>query len=203
MSPWDRIAADGQVAVVLFRHGRTAWNAERRFLGSTDLPLDDEGLAEVGRLSRLRSAFGAIYSSPLARARQTAEALAPPPIQLVDALRELHQGALEGLTGAEAMARFPEFLAEFAGDPTDVRVPDGETMGEARDRALLAVRQIAARHAPGDRVAIVSHQMVIASLVCTLSGEGLATWRKYGVPNTGTAVLRWDGVGLEVHREAG
>ena len=183
---------------MLFRHGRTAWNAERRFLGTSDVPLDDQGLAEVERLAHLRSAFVAIYSSPLARARQTAEGLAPPPIRIVDALRELHHGALEGLTGPEAMARYPEFLAAFAGDPTDLRVPEGETLGEVRERALAAVRAIAASHAPGDRVAVVSHQMVIASLVCTLSGESLAGWRRYGVPNTGTAVLRWDGAELRV-----
>ena len=199
MTPWERIAAGGQVALVLFRHGRTAWNAERRFLGCSDIPLDDEGRAEVDRLSgRFRSAFSAIYSSPLERARRTAEGLAPPPVLLVDALRELHQGALEGLTGPEALARFPDFFAGFAGDPTHLRVPEGETLGEARDRALAAVRRIAAGHAPGDRVAVVTHQMVIASLVCTLSGESLTTWRRYGVPNTGSAVLAWDGTELRV-----
>jgi broad specificity phosphatase PhoE len=198
MTAWDRIAADGQVALVLFRHGRTAWNAERRFLGATDLALDEAGVAEVGRLSHLRSVFDAIYSSPLARARQTAEALAPPPILLVDALRELHQGALEGMTGPEAMAQFPEFFAGFAGDPTDLRVPEGESLGEVRDRALGAVRRIAAERSPGDRVAVVTHQMVIASLVCTLSGEALTAWRRFGVPNTGTVVLAWDGVDLHV-----
>lgn len=199
MTPWERIAADGQVALVLFRHGRTAWNVERRFLGATDLPLDAEGTAEVERLAAaLGGAFSAIYSSPLSRARQTAEALAPPPIRLVDALRELHQGELEGLTGADALQRYPGFLDSFAADPTDLCVPGGESLGAVRDRALAAVRRIAADHAPGDRVAVVTHQMVIASLACTLSGESLASWRRFGVPNTGSAVFAWDGEALRL-----
>lgn len=204
MTPWERIAADGQVALVLIRHGRTAWNVERRFLGSTDLPLDAEGTSEATRLaSGLQDRFVAIYSSPLARARQTAEALAPPPIRLVDALRELHHGDLEGMTGDEALTQHPAFFASFATDPTDVPVPGGESLGQVRDRAMAAVRRIAADHAPGDRVALVTHQMVIASLICTLSGEPLSSWRRFGVPNTGTAVLGWDGTTLRMFPSGG
>jgi broad specificity phosphatase PhoE len=156
-------------------------------------------MAEVARLGVGRTgAFSAIYSSPLARARQTAEVLAPPPIRIVDALRELHHGALEGLTGADAIARYPGFLDAFAADPTELCVPEGESLGAVRDRALAAVRRIAADHAPGDRVAVVTHQMVIASLACTLSGEPLASWRRFGVPNTGSIALGWDGETLRL-----
>jgi broad specificity phosphatase PhoE len=191
----------GTVRLVLVRHGRTLWNYERRFLGATDLPLDPVGLAEADALAgRLGGTFGAIYSSPLSRARQTAERLAPPPILVLDALREHAQGALEGLDGAAALAAYPAFFSAFQEDPTDVRTPGegGETLGEVRDRALAAVRQIAARHSAGQQVAVVSHQMVIATVRCSLAGEALASWRRYGLPNAGTAALLWDGAALRL-----
>lgn len=187
------------VRLLLVRHGRTAWNHERRFLGATDLPLDEVGTAEAAALgARLGGTFTAVYSSPLSRALQTASAIAPPTPVIVDALRELCQGELEGLDGPTALERHPEFFVQFQADPTHCRPPgnNGETLAETRDRALTALVEIASRHAAGTTVAVVTHQMVIASVRCALRGEPLSAWRTYGVPNTGTAALYWDGRSL-------
>ena len=191
-SPWDDLVATGVTAVVLVRHGQTAWNAERRFLGATDLPLDPVGERQVAALGeRIGGTFDAVYTSPLLRARQTARVLAPPEAIPVDGLRELGHGALEGLDGEAGVREFPEFFAAFAADPTDARVSGGETFREVRDRALAALRAIAAGHAPGARIAVVAHQVVVSTALCTLAGEPLSAWRRFSIPNAGAAVLAW------------
>ena len=72
----------------------------------------------------------ALYASPLARARQTAEALGDP-LTLDDQLMELHQGELEGLDGPTAFARFPEVFAAWMSDPASAVIPGGEARGLA------------------------------------------------------------------------
>jgi len=94
------------------RHGATAYNAERRFQGQTDIPLSDEGRLQAARLAaRLREErFERIYTSDLLRARQTAAAIAKPHgLQPIadGRLREFAFGAWEGLTWAEILAERP------------------------------------------------------------------------------------------------
>lgn len=191
--PWASAVARGHLAVALVRHGRTRWNHERRFLGVTDLPLDDVGRAQADALSRsLGRPFTRVYTSPLLRARQTAEVLDPEPVP-VDGLRELCQGELEGLQATDAMGRYPEFFARWADDPRSTRVPGGESLGECRDRAMVALDELAGRHRGGEVIACVTHQLVIAGVTCTVLGEGLRCWRDHGVGNTGITVLTHDG----------
>ncbi|MEQ1503236.1 MAG: histidine phosphatase family protein [Myxococcota bacterium] len=181
--------------VVLVRHGRTAWNLERRFLGATDLPLDEVGRAEAVALGRAAGGrFDAVYASPLVRALDTARALAPPEPAVVDGLRELGHGALEGLEGTEAIALHPAFFRAFVDDPTHVRLPGGgETFAEVRDRALSALAGILASHRPGERVAVVTHQVVIATVTSAILGVPLAGWRSQTIPNGAAVALGWDG----------
>lgn len=179
-----------RIRVLLVRHGRTAWNAERRFLGATDLGLDAVGHEQAARLAAwLPVGFDAIYSSPLTRAFETALHLGDP--TPVDALRELDQGALEGLKVDEATARYPDFFAAWAEDPTAVAVPGGETLGACRDRARHALEGLVARHRGGDRIAVVTHQLVIGALACTLADQPLRRWSRFGVPNASVTVLGW------------
>jgi len=186
--PWDEQADQG-VTIVLVRHGRTAWNAERRFLGSSDVPLDEVGLAEAAALGKVAWTFCRVYASPLARARDTARHLHPEP-HVVPGLVELSQGDLEGLHAPIAIERYPSFFAAFTADPTDAAVPGGETLGACRDRALRTLDAIADQHVPGEIVAAVTHQMVIASVACAIRGEPLAQWRRHGVRNVAATALR-------------
>ena len=181
------------LVVALVRHGRTAWNAERRFLGCSDIPLDEEGHRQARALAVgvPAGSFDRVYSSPLLRAMETARYLHPTEPVSVPAVRELAQGELEGMKGPEAIARFPHFFAAWALDPTHAQVPGGEGLGACRDRAIDALSAIADQHALGERVAVVSHQMVIASLTCVVAGESLRRWRDHRVENTAMTVLEW------------
>ena len=186
--PWDEQVDQG-VTIVLVRHGRTAWNAERRFLGSSDIPLDEVGVAEAAALATVGWSFQRVYASPLGRARDTARHIHPEP-HVVPGLVEQSQGELEGLLGPEAFARHPGFFAAFATDPTDVAIPGGETLGACCDRGLRALQAIADQHLPGEVVAAVTHQMVIASVACAIRGEPLVHWRRHGVRNGAATALR-------------
>ena len=137
---------------------------------------------------KLQFSVQTIYSSPLQRAQQTATAIGPNPI-IVDDLAELDQGHLEGLTAQDAMDRFPDFFPQWVADPENARVPAGETLGECRDRALNALHNIVAAHTNNDTIIIVSHQLVLASILCTLSQHPLTEWRAFRFKNLGAALL--------------
>lgn len=191
--------ARGELAVVLVRHGRTQWNAERRFLGRTDIPLDAVGQAQAYALALSMPAFTHVYSSPLSRALETARALHPEPVA-IHGLEELSQGHLEGLHREEAVARHPEFFAQWLQDPVAARVPGGETLQEVADRALRALQGVVRRHKGGEVIAVVTHQMVIATLLCGISDTPLSLWRTRAVDNASLTILAWDGSHLRVER---
>lgn len=185
--------------VVLVRHGRTAWNHERRVLGRTDLPLDevgrDEAAALAGALAADLAALGldrprALWSSPLARARETAEAIGRAcdlAVAVAPGLVEMDQGELEGLGASELVERFGPLLGQWRTDPENLRLPGGETMGETRDRVRAQVVELAEH---GGTVVCVTHQLAMASLLADIAGAGLREWREWTHPNTGWAVLR-------------
>ncbi|MEP7357076.1 MAG: histidine phosphatase family protein [Anaerolineales bacterium] len=142
----------------LIRHGRTTWNDEGRMQGWADPPLDAVGrqqaLALAARLAGAR--FDAVYSSPLLRARATAEAVAAAHglrVNFDERLRERNIGDWTGLTFEEARARDPE---RFDADWRRLGPPGGESQAELAARANAAVDDIAASF-PRGTIAVVSH----------------------------------------------
>ena len=203
---WERLAAEGAVPILLIRHAQTAWNVQGRFLGRSDVPLDADGAAQAQALARRLAVvpLSALYASPLGRAWETARAvvgahpeLTPEPVA---ALTELNQGDLEGQPGRALIERYPGFLERWRADPTDVRVPGGETLGECRDRAVAAVHDLAARHAPGPPLAIVTHKMVLATLACEAIGLPLRQHHLVGQLNTAINLYALHDGRLVLHR---
>jgi glucosyl-3-phosphoglycerate phosphatase len=152
--------ADRIVKLVLWRHGRTAWNAERRFQGHSDVPLDQTGHAQARDAAPYLAAMhpAAIFSSDLARAAGTASYLAGLtglPLQLEKDLRERGGGAWEGLTDAEIRAAYPEAYATFI-------PPDGEPLESVADRVSAALERIAdGLDESGPLAVVVSHGAAI------------------------------------------
>ena len=127
--------------LVLWRHGQTIWNAERRFQGQTDIPLDETGQAQAERAARLLAALrpDLIVSSDLSRAAQTAAPLARLTgleVTLDKDLRERHGGRWEGLTDTEIRTRYPVEHANWT-------PPDGEPSPVVADRVAGALYRIA------------------------------------------------------------
>jgi glucosyl-3-phosphoglycerate phosphatase len=155
LSIWPGGEGPEIVQLVLWRHGQTTYNAERRFQGQSDVPLNARGVEQAARAAPYLAALrpSAIYSSDLSRAAVTADALARLtglPIQLDKDLRERGGGSWEGKTAAEIQEEFPEAYAAWA-------PPDGETAISVADRASLALQRIADSLHGGSRAVVVGH----------------------------------------------
>ena len=161
--------------LVLARHAESAWNAERRFQGRTDVGLSDAGLAQAAALARAvaRRRVGAVYSSPLRRARETAEIVAKErglTVTLVDDLRELSLGAWEGRTVDDVLAMEADAYRNWRERPYDCPPPEGEHIADVARRVLPVMELIVSSHADGQEALVVSHGGVISVYLCHLLG---------------------------------
>ena len=161
--------------ILLVRHGQTAWNREERFRGQVDLPLDDRGLQQaelVGRRIAGQWEPAAIYASSLQRTLQTAAGVARVcdlRTTIHDGLLDIDYGAFAGLTPEEAADQHPDLARAWQRAPHMVLFPGGESVGDVRDRAEAALREIAANH-PDQTVVLVSHVVVCRLLLCAVLG---------------------------------
>jgi glucosyl-3-phosphoglycerate phosphatase len=132
--------------IVVLRHGRTEWNAQRRYQGQQDPPLDQVGTAQAAEVAPLMAAMrpDLLITSDLARARQTAErvaALAGVPLREDVRLRERHLGHWQGLTRDEVATRYPDEFADWLAG-RDVTRRGGESRKEVAARALELVDEL-------------------------------------------------------------
>jgi broad specificity phosphatase PhoE len=167
------------VELVCVRHGRTAWNAVRRFQGRTDVPLDDEGRAQARSLARLLAGdrFDAAVASDLSRARETAEIIlagGPPPLVLDERLREMAFGTWEGLTWDEIVVRYPEAADRDPARPRFFTPEGGESFEDVCARIAPALADVAARVGPDGRALVVAHAGVLHAIVRVLVPEAEA-----------------------------
>jgi len=148
--------------LVLLRHARTAWNAEKRLQGRTDIPALEESLASL-RQQALPAPYAGWQwrSSPLLRTRQTAEALGlaaqPDP-----ALIETSWGDYEGLTIAELQARYGAAFAENEARGLDLLPPNGESPRQVQARLLPWLAELAQS---GVDTGAVTHKGVIRAIL--------------------------------------
>jgi broad specificity phosphatase PhoE len=147
---------------VLWRHGRTEWNALGRAQGHADVCLDSVGRAEADRAARLLASYqpSFVWSSDLTRARETAETLVAllPGVDLVldRRLREYDLGIRQGLTFPEFEERFPQVYAAFMSG-AETAVPGAETTQQVVARMLEALSDVAEAVGPEDTGVVVGH----------------------------------------------
>ena len=155
---------------ILLRHGQTALSVERRFAGRGDAPLTDVGLQQAAAAAARLQARGGIdlvVSSPLSRARRTAEAVAGATgagLLIDEDLAETDFGAWEGLTFGEVMKRWPGEMAAWMAS-ADVCPPGGESLSAAARRALTSLDRLLAEHVNTTMV-LVSHVTPIKTIIC-------------------------------------
>lgn len=151
---------------LLIRHGETDWNVEGRYTGQSDIPLNDRGRQQAQQLAAqlADSPPDVVYSSDLMRARETAEIMAAVwqlPVHTDARLREINQGVWEGMLFADIKAKFAQEFAARQANPLTVSAPEGETVGQVRERVLAAIDDIIRKH-PGSQVALVAHGLALA-----------------------------------------
>ena len=165
------------------RHGETDWNKLGRFQGHTDISLNDRGLSQA-RETAVASEdwdYTAIYSSPLVRTVQVAEEIAKVTPMLVSqepGLKELSLGDLEGVTGEEMRNDWPALFAAWRTDPEKMSMPNGESLGELRDRTWQVILDIEQKHSSDDSIVVISHNFAIRSIVNELLGMPLAYFHR-------------------------
>lgn len=157
---------------ILVRHGQTDWNKSGRIQGGLDIPLNERGKSEAGKLARQLSklSINAIYSSSLSRSWETAEKIAKYhglSVKKLSELNELDQGLWQGLLVNEIKKRHRKQFNLWNSNPLSVRPPKGESIEEAYQRVTNAVHKITAKH-KSKNICIVSHEIVNTLLKCFL-----------------------------------
>jgi probable phosphoglycerate mutase len=160
--------------LLVVRHGRTRSNAEGRYQGSIDTDLDEVGLDQARALAtQLPGDVEVVVSSPLRRARQTAEAFCAArglPLTFEPAFRERSLGVFEGLTAAEVRERHPELHSRRVTQLWDDAPPGGESIGAVFERVAAGLHALREAHA-GRRVLLVAHGYVSRVIRATCLGR--------------------------------
>ncbi len=162
--------------LLLIRHGETDWNIDGRLQGHTDIALNATGITQAENLATrmaLEEKIDALYTSPLARARVTAEIVARhtrTTAQCDDRLKEKRLGDLEGLTRADFQQRYPELYTAWHTSQVHYPLPGEETPIELQTRIQTFLADVRAQNAHANRIVIVSHGGTIGMMLATLIG---------------------------------
>jgi probable phosphoglycerate mutase len=178
----------------LIRHGETAWNAEKRLQGHTDIPLNMRGENQARQMAQAlkdtRLTFDVLYTSDLKRALDTASAI----VQLfgvvaqVDSnLRERHFGALQGLSINEAPLLRPDIWQAHIIRDLDHELEGGESIRQFALRIQESLDRIEEQHS-GKTILMVSHGGMLEMMYRIANNQSLSTERVASVPN---ASINW------------
>jgi probable phosphoglycerate mutase len=186
--------------VVAIRHGETAWNAEQRLQGHTDIGLNDRGQEQARRLALALEGedFAAVYASDLSRAFATAQAFAAPAglrVQADTGLRERAFGIFEGHTYGEIEQRWPEGALRWRQRDPQFAPEGGESLEAFQARSVAAVARLAAAHA-GESIAVVAHGGVLDALYRAATRAGLSAPRTWALGNASVNRLLHTGEGF-------
>lgn len=179
--------------LVVIRHGETRANAEGRYLGALDMGLNETGWEQVGTLAQelvRETPFQRLLSSPLLRARQSADVISRAlalPVQVIPTFRERHVGVFEGLTQAEARSRYPELWMRNITRRWAEGPPDGESLDAVIARVSSGLIALA-DEAQGERVLLVAHG-VVAKVVRAVTTKGFADFFEWQLHNGGRLVI--------------
>jgi probable phosphoglycerate mutase len=160
--------------LLLIRHGESVGNAADRIQGLRDEPLTDLGCEQARALAyRLRAQYsiGALYSSPLLRALQTAQIIAAAiglDVRVEDRLKEYHCGVVTGMRWDEVQAQYPEIARRWAEDSWRVPIPGEEGPEAFQQRVVAAMDEIVKAHDGDQTVAIVAHGGTLSAYLADL-----------------------------------
>ncbi len=182
--------------LLLVRHGQTALHSQGLMVGwNNDAGLDDTGKDQAGRLAaclaerQANLQIRAIYTSPLARAQQTAAILGARlalPVQTEDGLKDIDLGDWEGKSVEKLLGA--DLVQRYWSNPVGIRIPNGEEIGEVEARVIPVVERLRAEYPEGCAV-VVSHLDIIELILAHYKDGNLAKLRKFGPIQPGAARL--------------
>ncbi|EPS59676.1 hypothetical protein M569_15125, partial [Genlisea aurea] len=185
--------------ITLLRHGLSSWNKESRIQGSSNMSvLTEAGVAQAQRCRMALSDthFDLCFSSPISRAKSTAEILwegREEPLIFLDSLKEAHLYFLEGMKNVTAKNMYPEEYTRWREDPSNFCVngvyPIRELWRTAREAWLEIL------FSPGENLLVVTHKSILRALICTALGLGPERFRSMDINNGGLSVFSFDETG--------
>jgi len=183
-----------ELEIVIVRHGETAWNCINRIQGQLDIPLNEKGLQQAGRVAERLAGehFDHAYTSDLARTLVTAKKIVPGvPVHPVPELREWNLGLWQGKTLAEVDRECPGGMAKFSRQDKQWHAPGGECFEDVYMRIQRFFEQLVREH-PGEKILIVSHCGPIRTMFQYLMQcTGLACQPQ--IENASISRFRWKG----------
>lgn len=203
----------------LVRHGESVYNVESRVQGQADVPLSDLGRRQAESLAGWTRGLPAdvtideIWSSPLARARETATAIAAAlglPLLIEEGLAELHAGIFQGHLWADLEAAFPDEVARWRSGDADYAIPGGESRAGLAARGRASLEKLAQR--PAQHMIVVAHGGVLTAALGSLLGRthpllAQAAERPFtklpALANASLTLLDWPGPELVAFNETG
>ncbi|GAP97730.1 histidine phosphatase family protein [Leptolyngbya sp. NIES-2104] len=191
--------------VILVRHGESSYNVEKRAQGHCDLStLTEKGEKMAAQVATALKdlKFDAVYSSPLQRAKRTAEIILngsdnPPALQTTDDLKEINILLWEGMLFSEVAEKYPEMYAHWHSEPHKVRMtlPDGSELVPVLDlyeQAERLWRSLIPQH-KNQTILIVAHSGINRALINTAIGLEPADYQRFHISNCGISVLNFSG----------
>jgi len=197
--------------LILVRHGETHWNRDGLVQGAdSDIELNDTGFEQARRLAAFlkNESIAAVLSSPLRRAKATAEVIASRhrlPVETDEGLRELKVGDLEGTSISNLPTTFSRFLLKWWQDGEAMKLPNGESLVDLQQRVWKAVEGLLERHRTssdlnrdGTTVVVVSHYFVTLAIILKALDLPLEYFIKFRLDLGGVSILEFRDYGARL-----
>jgi broad specificity phosphatase PhoE len=180
--------------VVIVRHGITTWNQQGRIQGSSDgSELTPFGEAQALRCKHAVSKmhFDSCFSSPIRRARSTAEIMwqdSEGPLLFLDSLKEAHLGFMEGMKQEEAATQHREAFTMWRTRPAEFHFDGRYPLREVFQASQEAWQTIL--HSPGHSHLVVTHKSMMRAFLCVALGLPETSFRAVDIHNGGVSIFR-------------
>ncbi len=184
--------------IILVRHGKTVWNAEGRYQGKMDIPLNEEGREQAKKAGEALKDFPvkAVYSSPLKRCFDTASEIAKHhgiEVKTEAGFKEIDHGEWEGLLASDVESRYPDLCELWKEKPASVKMPGegGESLQDVYERAVKAFKDVVLKHSDDELIVITGHDATNKVLMCYLLGTDIDKFWAFKQANCGITVLEY------------
>ncbi len=196
--------------LILIRHGETNWNEGKRIQGGdSDIELNETGLEQARKLAVLleNEPITTILSSPLMRAKSTAEVIASNhrvPVEIEPALKELKVGELEGMSVSDLRTTFSQFLLQWWQDGGATKLPSGESLIDLQQRAWMVIERLLEKYKTNPEqnkeatVVVVSHYFITLAIILKALDLPLDYFIKFKVDLGGVSTLEFRDYGTRL-----
>ena len=179
---------------ILVRHDETNWNKDKRCQDISDTNLNETGLKQAEKLKNYfySKKIGAIFTSNLKRAKQTADIINfnnRCALYYLEKLREMDQGNFEGIYFKVLNEKYLSELKKWRENPNTFRIPNGKTLGEVKERVIVFMNNIVRKYSNFSSIVIVSHNLILSSFLCFISSKNLKYFTDFTLKSASISII--------------